>query len=349
MSQKTKETGFKANDLYVADFCEQMAEILKAGLTVEYGLELMLEDDELRPQEKAVLENMLIDIRSQGELSKAMDNTGIYPKQIIDMISIGEKTGHLEKILYSLKNEYERRYAIKKSVRNIVVYPLSISMVTLLLIGIILVFVMPVFKHSYASLGIEMSGVAKLLFDIGEVLSKIGLPLAFILIVVFLGVLVYVQYSFKTNKGTVVYRILENKETLDQCKFAGIMALYFSGGIPVSEGLNMALEFTTNEEFKQKVRKCIEEEELGVKFCDAVRNSGIFHGRIARRITMAQNTAELDVVMNEIADELQVDLDQSVNRRMAFVEPVLVGTLSLISVLILFSVMLPLLGVMSSI
>jgi type II secretory pathway component PulF len=42
-------------------------------------------------------------------------------------------------------------------------------------------------------------------------------------------------------------------------------------------------------------------------------------------------------------------LDQSVNRRMAFVEPVLVGTLSLISVLILFSVMLPLLGVMSSI
>jgi len=349
MSQNSKNLNFKANDLYVADFCEQMSEILKAGMTIEYGIELMLEDEELNQSEREVLTELLSHIRERGELSYAMESVGVFPDQIIKMVAIGEKTGHLEKIMYSLKNEYERHYAIKRSIRNIVVYPLSISLITLFLIGIILVFVMPVFKHSYATLGIEMSGIAKTLYDIGDWLSKMGLPLAFILIVLFFALLLYVKYSFKNNKGTFIYRFLENKEILDKCRFSGIMALYISGGIPTEDGIRMALDFTPNEAFAGKLRECLKLHEQGRKFCDCVRMSGIFTGRIARRITMAQNTAELDTVMNDIADDLQMELDSNVNRRMAFIEPILVGTLSVISVLILFSVMLPLLGVMSTI
>ena len=53
--------------------------------------------------------------------------------------------------------------------------------------------------------------------------------------------------------------------------------------------------------------------------------------------------------MQKMADLYEQEVDASVNRMVAVIEPVLVGVLSVVIGAILLSVMLPLMGVMSSI
>ena len=86
----------------------------------------------------------------------------------------------------------------------------------------------------------------------------------------------------------------------------------------------------------------------GQSFSEAVRSTGIFTSRELRRIEIAERTAKLDIVMQEIADDYQNRVDISAGRRVGRVEPVLIAVLSLVAGLILLSVMLPLLSIMST-
>ena len=64
--------------------------------------------------------------------------------------------------------------------------------------------------------------------------------------------------------------------------------------------------------------------------------------------SIGSKTGSLDEVMKDIADTYQDEIDQSFTDMIAVLEPTLVIALSLIVGMILLSVMLPLMGIMSS-
>ncbi len=347
MSEKKKVRNI-ASDLYLADWSEQMAQVLKSGLTIEDGLELIRDDTDTGTKERQMLDQMIGDISITGDLAEAMENTGAFPTDMIRMVKLGERTGNLERILYNLKSQYERQYALRKSVKNAVLYPIGISVVMVALISVILVFVMPVFKRAYASLGIEMSGVSKMLFDLGNWLGNTGLPIMIGILVLLFGYLLYQRWRSSKEGGIPFDRLLKDYERLDACQFAGVMALCFSGGITIEEGLEMTMKMHASPDFLKKIEACKGYCEEGARFNEAVRRADIFNGRILRRIQMAEKTAEMDVTMQEIADDLQFQIDQDIDNKMGRVEPILIGVLTGISALILLSVMLPLLGIMGT-
>ena len=65
--------------------------------------------------------------------------------------------------------------------------------------------------------------------------------------------------------------------------------------------------------------------------------------------SVGEKTGRLDSAMDRIAVLYQEEIDTRINNVLSVIEPVLVASLSLIVGIILISVMLPLLGIMSSI
>ncbi len=76
--------------------------------------------------------------------------------------------------------------------------------------------------------------------------------------------------------------------------------------------------------------------------------AGIFTGLYARMASIGDRTGALDEVMQEIADRYQEEIDLKFTGIISALEPTLVIILSLIVGMILLSVMLPLMGIMSS-
>jgi type IV pilus assembly protein PilC len=66
MSEKKKVRNI-ASDLYLADWSEQMAQVLKSGLTIEDGLELIRDDTDTGTKEQQMLDQMIERLKQREE------------------------------------------------------------------------------------------------------------------------------------------------------------------------------------------------------------------------------------------------------------------------------------------
>ena len=82
---------------------------------------------------------------------------------------------------------------------------------------------------------------------------------------------------------------------------------------------------------------------------EALADAGIFSNLYSRMISVGFRSGSIDLVFKQIAQNYDAETEKQLNRIISIIEPTLVIILSLIVGMILLSVLLPLMGIMSSI
>ncbi|MGI6095159.1 MAG: type II secretion system F family protein [Lachnospiraceae bacterium] len=340
------------SNLELSSFCGQIALILKSGISSMEGLTIMLEDA-TSSDEKSILEALLANIQETGSLYEALASLNIYPPYMLHMVQIGEETGTLDEVMQSLQSHYEREDSIKKSIRNSVTYPMIMTGMMAVVILVLLVKVMPVFNQVFIQLGTEMTGFSRILMNIGTAVNRYSA--VFILILAALAGFIF--YGTRTASGRELLRKLGYKlaftraiyEELAACRFASGMALTLSSGLNPERSMELVNSLNDDPVFQKKLDHCQRKIDEGEDLSQALFTSGIFTGIYARMASIGSKTGAIDQVMEQIAQLYQDDIDTRMNNVLAILEPTLVILLSLIVGVILLSVMLPLMGIMSSI
>ena len=98
-----------------------------------------------------------------------------------------------------------------------------------------------------------------------------------------------------------------------------------------------------------KIKECKHFIESGDNFSEALVKAGIFSNLYSRMVSVSYKSGSIDVAMKKIAEDYERETDQKLRSIISTLEPTLVIILSLIVGLILLSVILPLIGIMSSI
>ena len=269
------------------------------------------------------------------------------------MVRIGEETGKLDDVLDALSVYYDREASIAQTIKNAVTYPLVMIFMMLLVILVLITRVMPIFNQIFQQLGTEMTGLSKALLDFGTTINYYST----ILIILTILVVAAVFYFGRTKKGRRNLRTLAAHtpmtrafmEKIAMCRFASGMSLTLSSGMSPEECLRMAAELIDHDSFAARLEVCRESLDEGQEFHKALLDAEVFSGIYARMASIGDRTGALDEVMQEIADQCQEEIDLKFTSLIAALEPTLVIVLSLIVGLILLSVMLPLMGIMSSI
>ena len=335
----------------VSAFCSQMAMILRSGIFAMEGISIMLEDAD-DPEEHMLLAQIDDTLQKTGQLHEALEKTGAFPGYMIQMIRIGEETGRLDDVMSALALYYEREASISQMIRNALTYPLIMVFMMLLIILVLMTKIMPIFNEIFLQLGGEMTGLSRTLLNIGTVISRYSI----VIIILTALFAVAVLYFGKTKKGRQQFGSFAANfawtrsfmEKLAACRFASGMSLTLSSGMSPEEGLSLASELIAHEAFSQKISQCKSALEKGQELHKALLDSGIFTGIYARMAAIGDRTGVLDEVMQDIADTYQEEIDRKFTGLIAALEPTLVIVLSLVVGLILLSVMLPLMGIMSS-
>lgn len=340
------------SNMELSSFCGQIALILKSGISSMEGLSIMMEDA-ASPDEKEVLEALLENMKETGSFSQALESLNIYPSYMLHMAQIGEETGKLDEVMQALQNHYEREDSISKSIRNSITYPMTMTGMMAVVIIVLLVKVMPIFNQVFIQLGTEMTGFSRMLMDVGNAINRYS--------VIFICILVlaagFALYSTRTVSGKNLLRKLGYRfkftrtiyEELAACRFASGMALTLSSGLNPERSMELVNALNDDPVFGQKIKRCQKEVDEGNDLSHALFTSGMFTGIYARMASIGSKTGAMDQVMEQIAGLYQDDIDTRMNNILAVLEPTLVILLSLIVGVILLSVMLPLMGIMSSI
>ena len=92
----------------ICRFCRSSAMLIEAGLTLPQALTAII-----GTIDSDVIKQILTEIRQEiikGKgLSQPMSKVKIFPRLLVDMVSIGEKTGNLQSSFATMADYYEKR------------------------------------------------------------------------------------------------------------------------------------------------------------------------------------------------------------------------------------------------
>lgn len=341
----------------LAMFCDQMAMILKAGQTPEAGVNLMLED--AASEEAKLILEPIAKMCDLGEpFHKACAASGVFPKYALDMIEIGNTSGKLDDVLESLANHYNREEAIAQSIKSAVTYPFLIICMMLVVILVLVIKVLPIFQQVFVQLGTEMTGFSKGLLNFGKTLSTYS--------VIFIAIVVFIALAFlyftKTTSGKnsfasfcSTFPLTKNfYDKVASGRFASAMAIMKAAGLDTDKSLDLATQLVDNKAMELKIKRCRELMEgddttPGITFSESLAKSGIFSSMYSKMVSIGFKSGSVDKVFRKIADSYDTEIDTSLSNTISILEPTLVIILSVVVCLILLSVIMPLMGIMSSI
>jgi len=124
----------------ICRFCRSSAMLIEAGLTLPQALDAII-----GTIDSDVIKQVLIEVRQEvikGKgLSRQMATVKIFPRLLVDMVSIGEKTGTLQSSFATMADYYEKRLDMRVQRLLGMIEPASIIFVGLIiaLIGVAII------------------------------------------------------------------------------------------------------------------------------------------------------------------------------------------------------------------
>ena len=333
-------------------FCEQMSMILKSGISVYEGI-LILRDENISDFERDVFTKILEELDLGIGFPDALASTKVFPEYMITMVNIGDMSGRLDDVLQQLSHFYTREEKIKQAIKHAVFYPATMVAIMVLVIGVLMIKVIPIFSSVFVQLGSELAGFSKTVMDMGILLTRysgaiLGVIVLFSLVMLWLfksksGA----KYGAKLKASFFLTRKLS--EQIATARFAGGMSLMLASGLDTDKSIEMAEMLIDNDGMCKKVTRCRTYMAEGVSFADAIAQSEIFRGIYGRMLAVGIKTGATDEVMNNISQRYEEEIDSRLSSIVGIIEPSLVAFLSIVVGMVLLSVMLPLMGIMSTI
>jgi len=360
---KVKQRIKKLSSGDLSIFCFQLSLILKAGIPLNEGLNT-LGDESANPTESkqkigGVLGKTVREMASAVEigdpLSFAMKKAGVFPDYVISMVEIGEGTGKLDNVLESLGDYYERDQYIKTKIRNSMMYPIFLFIIMSVVIVLLVSRVFPIFSNMLESMGGSLSAGEEAVAAFTGSLAAGEYTMYIILGLAVIAVIIALFAKTKPGKNMVnafaaAFPLTKKiNQKIAASRFASAMAMTLSSGMDIDSALNMSVNLIDNAVFRKKFGECVKDIEAGESFSKAIGKTGAFSGMYIKFIEIGQKTGTVDSVMKKISDICDSEADTSLSNATSFIEPLLVGILSIIIGVILISVMLPLVQVMSNI
>lgn len=338
---------------YISAFCLQVCLLIHAGINLADGMHLLAED-ETDKQSRELLQSLAEKLDDGIQLSEAMAETGCFPDYVVNMAATGEETGRMEQAFKALADYYDSQKQLNDRIRSALVYPVVLLFLMVMIIGILLVKVLPIFNQVYNQLGGSMEGMAGGLLKLGQVLRDV-LPVLGVIIGIFAVAALLLLYNSKVRSA--VFKQYKKyfgeygiTKKVGMARFASAFSMGMLSGLPMEEALKLAAAFHQDvPQAKKRYDKCVELLEEGEPLAEAMRTAKVFEPLYCRMLALGIKSGNGDGIMEEIARRLNENASQSIEELVSKVEPTIVITTSMLVGMILVTVMLPLMNIMAAI
>jgi type IV pilus assembly protein PilC len=272
---------------------------------------------------------------------------------MVRMVDIGQITGKLDAVLSALADFYRREANVSKMIRNAVMYPAIMLIVTAVILLVLVSQVLPVFQQVFRDMGASLSPTVTALLQVGDAAKVIAIVIScvFVVLVVVAGLMSITPGGRRSLSRAVDGVFFGNRLSLavSRSRFASAMSLMLSSGLNMGESLERSAELIGESSFSDNINVCREKIETGATFPKAAEEAGIFTGMQSGLLSAGFRSGITEQAMNEVARLCEEDSDAMLFRMVNRVEPSLIVVLALSVGLVLLSVMLPLIGMMTAI
>lgn len=326
--------------------CAQLSLLVKAGIPLDDGMQSIGET--MSRDGAQLMEQIRTTYQEAYSLRAALERAGVFPRYLVNMVEIGETSGSLEEVLDGLAVYYEHQSNVMRHLRQAILQP-TLSIFTMaIVVGVLVWKVVPIFTGVMNRLGGSVSALAAM----GPALGKLVLACLVLLLLAIAGCVAMVRLG-KGKKIVALFAhipaVNRTKQKLFAARFASVLSMLLAGGYPVDRAMACIPSILDDSSFVTQVNQIGQRVEQGENLADVLKEENVFPGLYAGMVAVGDKTGRMDDVLKKLGAIYQREALEEVDNLVSLIEPALVGVLSACVGVILFSVMLPLLGIMSAI
>ena len=332
----------KPRDLSV--FCRQFVSILESGVAMKEALAMLEEQTENKTLKKSIAE-VLTNIEKGNSLADAMrGESHVFPPMLINMVEAGESSGNLEMAFSRMAEQFEKEAKLKATVRKATVYPIVLIFACIGVIGVMLLYVIPIFIDMFKEIDMEMPAFT--MFVMG--LSEWAGTHVYIIVGVAVAIFAAYQAYYRTEGGRKNIDKIKMKMPLfgqlvvkSNCsRFARTASTLLAAGVPMIDCLDIVSRIVNNIHYSMAIQNAREEVMKGIPLSEPLRDAGIFPPMVYHMTGIGEETGNIEQMLNKLADYYDEEVEITTQTILAAMEPliivfmaVVVGSLVIASIL----------------
>ena len=340
------------DNLGVSAFCESMAMMVQSGIQTDEAISLLCTSHKDPGVLETALKEMKTSVEAGNSLSRAMEESGIFPRYCLQMTAAGEKSGRLEDVLFRLARYYADQKTIAEKLKNAVTYPAAMLVLIIAVLTVMLWMVLPAFTEVYNNLTGSLSASSYRYIRWAYVLCWVAL----IVMVLLAAALIAGYFLWRTDKRPVVEEWLRKipicREILNHMgmfRFTSALGTFLASGEMQDVAVLDSIPMTDCASVEEKLKRSATYMEEGHSFAQAAYEEELFEPVYGRMLLAGERSGSLEEVLNRLTGLLEENCGNLVDRLVGIVDPLLSGVLMVTVGFSLLSVMLPLIGMMNSV
>lgn len=302
----------------------QLAVMLRSGLTLLEGLRLLVDythQTSLRAVWKAVSD----DILSGESLGNSMAKHRCFPQVVVQLARVGEQTGDLDVVLSRGADIVEQWRRLRSQILTAMAYPAVVFLASLFVAGFMVFHVIPKLQQFLQNMGKTLPLMTQILVDVTEFINRYVLYGVAGIVIVVVGTVALRMWppgrlatDWLLLKMPVFGGVFRLGGT---AAFARNLSTLIQSGVTVLDGMSSIEKLLNNRYLAAIVSAARDEVVQGRTVADALQSKAGFTPMLARMIAIGESAGRLDDVLDEAARFYEDQLQRTIRRLAALVEP----------------------------
>jgi len=323
----------------------QLATLLRAGMPLDESLRALGAQTASR-RLQAVLADVCARITEGVSLNEAMAAyPGAFPEFYRSMVAAGEAGGRLEEALERLADYTESRRALRQSLSMALIYPAILTLVSLLLVVVLLIYVVPEVVRVFQQTGQSLPWLTAGLIAASQVLRDVGLLICTVTVVALLLVRALLNRTFIRSRYDLLLLELpfigRVNRTLHAARLTRSLAILTKSGVPLLEALEISSRMITNIPLRAAVQDAAVSVREGGRLHKALEESGWFPPLLVQMLASGEESGELDDMLERAASHEERELQTILAAATALFEPLIILVMGAVVLVIVLAILLP--------
>ena len=339
--------GVKRGD--IINFSRDLNALLGSGIGI-YPALTMLYERATKASMKKLIRELLVSVETGGKFSDACaEHPDVFSPFYIRMMKVGEEVGNLENMLEQVTVQMIKDDEIKKKVKGAMTYPALVLIVAIGAIFALITFVVPAMSGLFEQFGGELPLTTRIMVALSDFFSSNKLVLLASAVVLIGGSIMYFRTPRgKRTKDTIMLKIPIVSRVVIMgymARTARNMALLISGGVTITDILDLIVETSDNVHFKEAFVTIRSDVSKGQLLSQAMKNQPLIPAMMPQVVGVGELTGRMEPNLESTADFYARETDSAVTRATGMLTPVMTIGLGGMVALIALSVYQPIYGI----
>ncbi len=323
----------------------QLATLVKAKIQIVEAFSALMDQTE-NPKLKVILAEVRQKVNEGTGIGAALS---AYPKIFnnvyVNMVEAGEASGNLEVVLLRLADFTEAQVKLKRKVQGAMLYPLIMSGIGSLMMGVIFIFVIPKITKIFVSMKKELPLPTKICIWISEFLQSYwwSIPIA-----LFAAYWLFNKWK-ATPKGESAWHAIVLKlpivgklvTMINVSRFSSTLATLLNSGVPILTAMRIVKNLISNVHMQKAVEESRSNIQEGASMAPPLIACGHFPVMVTHMIKLGESSGEIEPMLQIVAENYEDQVDAKLSGLTSTLEPIMIVAMGISVAFIVFAVVVP--------